>query len=439
MGLDFSNKIYNRKAIGLKMSRNIYEPLENSIDNYTLENGVRVVFEQNRHLNSVTAGVWIGVGSRDENNINNGISHMIEHMLFKGTDTMSAEQLAVKTAILGGNLNAYTSKENTEFYCKTLPEYLGEAIDILGDMICHSSLDEEALEKEKGVVCEEIDMYKDSPEDSVHEMLQKKIWRKAPLGYLISGKKKNVRAFTSDQLKSFMMEYYTGDNMVVSVAGKFNKTEALKRIKKAFKDVPPSPAGKARGTRITPEYQKVFFSKEKDIEQLHMNLAFSAPSFLDKERYAVVLLNAILGGDVNSRLFQGIREKYGLTYSVYSYGSGFSDTGLLHIYAAMNEQQKDKVYELIMNIINDMRRNGVKEEELENAKKQSIVEMTLNRDSTASLMSANAKNIIYNVPFEPFSCRLERINGVTLNDINSLIDRNLKPDIMSMGLIGPCN
>ena len=166
------------------MTENI---LKLNIERNQLENGIKVVFEQNKHLNSVTVGVWIGVGSRDENKDNNGIAHMIEHMLFKGTDTMTAEELAVRTAILGGNLNAYTSKENTEFYCKTLPEHLKEAIDILGDMICHSKISQADLDKEKGVVCEEIDMYKDSPEDSVHELLQKKIWRHEPLGYLISG------------------------------------------------------------------------------------------------------------------------------------------------------------------------------------------------------------------------------------------------------------
>lgn len=409
-----------------------------NIDNYKLDNGVRVVFEQNKHLNSVTVGVWIGVGSRDENKNNNGISHMIEHMLFKGTKNMTAEELAVRTAILGGNLNAYTSKENTEFYCKTLPGCLKEAVDILGDMICHSLIDDEDLEREKGVVCEEIDMYKDSPEDSVHEVLQKKIWKGEPLGYLISGRKKNVRSFTSIQLKEFMEDYYTGDNMVISVAGNFNKKETLNWIREAFYDVNPSSRKNNIKARSTPEYKKAYFSKEKDIEQLHMNLAFEAPSFQDTSRYTATILNAILGGDVNSRLFQGIREKYGLTYSVYSYGSSFSDTGLLHIYAAMNEQQKDKVYELIMNILNDMRKNGIKKEELENAKKQTIVEMTLNRDSTASLMSANAKSIIHNIPFVPFSSRVERLNKVTVSDVNKLIDKYLIPESMSMGLIGPC-
>lgn len=408
-----------------------------NIEKYVLDNGVKVVFEQNRHLNSVTVGVWIGVGSRDEDEYNNGIAHMIEHMLFKGTETMSSEELAIRTAIIGGGLNAYTSKENTEFYCKTLPSCLKEAIDILGDMICNSKLDEEDLEKEKGVVCEEIDMYKDSPEDSVHELLQKKIWKKDSLGYLISGRKRNVKSFTSEQLKEFMKNYYNGSNMVVSVAGKFNKRETLSWIQKAFSQVHPFSDSLNIRTRTTPGYKKATVVKEKDIEQLHMNLAFTAPSFMDDSRYTAVILNSILGGDVNSRLFQGVREKYGLTYSVYSYGSSFSDTGLLHIYAAMNEQQKDKVYELVTDIIENMRKKGITKEELENAKKQTVVEMTLNRDSTVSLMSSNARNVIYNMPFEPFCNRIDRINKVTVADVNSLIERDLRLESMSMGLIGP--
>ncbi len=419
------------------MGKNIKD--NSCIDIYELNNGMRVVFEQNRHLNAVTVGVWVKVGSRDEDEYNNGIAHMIEHMLFKGTKSMSAEELAIRTAIIGGSLNAYTSKENTEFYCRTLPSCLKEAISILGDMICHSLIDEHELEKEKGVVCEEIDMYKDSPEDNVHEVLQKKIWKNHPLGYLISGRKRNVKAFTSDALKKFMDKYYTADNMVVSVAGNFNKRETLQWIKEAFVDVKlcDKDMYDTRHRLLNPVYQKVDFSKEKDIEQLHVNYAFEAPSYMEEERYCAAILNAILGGDVNSRLFQGIREKHGLTYSVYSYGSSFSDVGLFHIYAAMNPHQYNKVHELVSDIIGDLRQNGVKLKELENAKKQTIVEMTLNRDSTSSVMSANAKNIIYGIPIVPFEERVEMLNNVKRKDVNNLIDKYLTLDNMSMGFVGP--
>ncbi len=408
------------------------------IDVYTLDNGLRVVFEQNRHLNAVTAGVWIKVGSRDENETNNGIAHIIEHMLFKGTKNMTAKQLAVRTAILGGGLNAYTSKENTEVYCRTLPSCLEEAINILGDMICHSLIDDVELEKEKGVVCEEIDMYKDSPEDSVHEVLQKKIWNKHPLGYIISGKKKNVKGFTSSQLKEFMKRYYVASNMVVSVAGNFNKRETLQWIKTAFADVNIAGGDECKCVDgYTPTYKKTTFVKEKDIEQLHMNLAIQSPAFVDEERYVATIVNAIFGGDVNSRLFQCVREQYGLTYSVYSYGSSFSDTGLMHIYAAMNPQQQDRVYQLITGTMEELKSKGITSDELKNAKQQTKVELSLGRDSTSSLMSANAKSVIYGIPLIAFEEKLHNIDKIKKSDVNKFIDKYFDVDNMSVGLIGP--
>ena len=233
-----------------------------------------------------------------------------------------------------------------------------------------------------------------------------------------------------------MSQYYTADNMVVSVAGNFDKKETLNWIEDAFKDVPQK-SKVDRMKRMVPHYHQAFFEKKKDIEQLHLNLGFVAPAFTDDKRHTAAILNCILGGDVNSRLFQGIREKYGLTYSVYSYGSSFSDTGLLHIYAAMNPQQKDKVYSLISETIEDLRKNGIKKEELENAKKQTIVEMTLSQDSTSSLMSGNAKLAMYDMPFIPFKERAKRLEKVTKSQVNDLIMECLDLETVSMGIIGP--
>ena len=235
-----------------------------------------------------------------------------------------------------------------------------------------------------------------------------------------------------------MDKYYVGENIVVSGAGNFKKKETLSWIKEAFYEV------KSRGeafihNRIIPTYNTVSFVKEKDIEQLHMNLAFKAPSFMDEDRYAAVILNNILGSDVNSRLFQTVRENNGLTYSVCSYPSSFSDTGLLHIYAAMNETQYKKVYSLIEDIIYKLNEKGITASELNDAKKQTIVEMTLSQDSTASRMSANAKRVIYNVNNESFDERINRINDVTKSDVNKLIRKYLKMEEMSKGIIGPMN
>lgn len=405
------------------------------IEQHTLKNGIRVVFENDKHFNSATVGVWVGVGSRDETKLNNGIAHMIEHMLFKGTETRTAESIAVLTAILGGNLNAYTSKECTSYYCKTLPEYIDTAIDIIGDMICNPLLDEAELEKEKGVVIEEIDMYKDSAEDYVHEYLQKKVWKDNPLGYLISGKKKIVKSFTRDDLVEFMDNYYVGKNIVISISGNFDKDKALKQVRASFGKLRKNSKTKIP-EREVPVYSKVCFSKSKDIEQLHLNIAFEIPPFIDDMRYEFTIINAILGGDVNSRLFQEVREKRGLTYNICSYGSAFSDTGLFHIYAALNPAQKDIVISLIKDIINDLWDNGITEKELENAKKQVIVEMTLNRDNTVSLMNSNAKSIMFYDKIYTFKQTIKAIENVTVDSVNNCIRRYFIIDKMSIAMAG---
>lgn len=404
---------------------------------YVLDNKIRVVFEQNKHFNSATVGVWVGVGSRDEVKENNGIAHMIEHMLFKGTKTRTASDIAISTAVLGGNLNAYTSKECTSFYCKTLKEYILEAIDIIGDMICNPLLDENDLKKEKGVVCEEIDMYNDSAEDYVHEYLQMKAWKNHPLGFLISGEKKIVRKFTRGDLIDFMSNHYVGENIVISVAGNFDKEQVLNQIEKSFSSLRPTPKDITKvQKRTTPVYTPVHIERKQDIEQIHLNIAFEIPSFVDEVRYEFTIINAILGGDVNSRLFQKIREDRGLTYNICSYGSAFSDTGLFHIYGALNPNQLERVMKLIKGIIADLVKNGITKEEFENAKKQVITEMTLNQDNTVNLMNSNAKSIMFYNKIYTFKDSMKAINDVTIESVNKCIRDYLVIDKMSVAIAG---
>lgn len=403
------------------------------VEIHELKNGIKVIFEAGNHYNSVGFGVWVKVGSRYENKDNSGISHLIEHMLFKGTQKRSANDISKETAFLGGNLNAYTSKEDTSFYVRTLPEYLNQAIDLISDMICNSVIDEEELEREKCVVCEEIDMYKDSPDDYVHEFLQKNVWKNHPLGYYISGKKKLVKSFNREYILAFIKEHYVGENMIISVAGRFDKNEALAIIEKSFGKI------KKKGKKeklMPPQYTKTEFVKKRDIEQLHMNLAFRGPSATDDDRYAFKLLSVIMGGDVNSRLFQEIREKRGLTYTVYSYCSAFKDAGLWQIYAAMNTEQVHTVYNIITDMLQDLIDNGVTEEELKAAKQQLTVELTLNRDTVMSKMNGNAKAYMDYGEIIPFKTTIKRLNGVAVEDINRVIKKYIVKEEMSYGLVG---
>ena len=399
---------------------------------YELSNGIKTIMESCDFFHSVSFGVWVKVGSRSETKENNGIAHMTEHMLFKATDTKTAGEIARITAKLGGNLNAYTSKECTSYYCKTLPELLEPAIEVIADMVCHSAVREEDLENEKTVVCDEIDMYKDSAEDYVHEVLQKKVYKHHPLGFLISGKKKNVKGFSPKDIQTFMDKYYTGKNIVISVAGCFEPEKTLEFIKKYFGELK---SGQKNTKFDTPKYYKTDFIKYKDIEQLHMNLVFPAVSFLDKDKYALTLLNNILGGDVSSRLFQELREKRGLTYNICSYGSSFCDTGLLHIYAAMNPSQEDFILSLIQKIIEDMTTSGVRREELEDSIQQTVVEMTLGQDNSAGRMSSNARMLMFEKELTSFEEAIRKIKTVSLEEINLTIEKYLQIEKMSMGIV----
>jgi Predicted Zn-dependent peptidases len=399
---------------------------------YELSNGIKTIMESCDFFHSVSFGVWVKVGSRSETKENNGIAHMTEHMLFKRTETKTAGEIARITAKLGGNLNAYTSKECTSYYCKTLPELLEPAIEVIADMVCHSAVREEDLENEKTVVCDEIDMYKDSAEDYVHEVLQKKVYKHHPLGFLISGKKKNVKGFSPKDIQTFMDKYYTGKNIVISVAGCFEPEKTLELIKKYFGELK---SGQKNTKFDTPKYYKTNFIKYKDIEQLHMNLVFPAVSFLDKDKYALTLLNNILGGDVSSRLFQELREKRGLTYNICSYGSSFCDTGLLHIYAAMNPSQEDFILSLIQKIIEDMTTSGVRREELEDSIQQTVVEMTLGQDNSAGRMSSNARMLMFEKELTSFEEAIRKIKTVSLEEINLTIEKYLQIEKMSMGIV----
>ncbi len=399
---------------------------------YELSNGIKTIMESCDFFHSVSFGVWVKVGSRSETKENNGIAHMTEHMLFKRTETKTAGEIARITAKLGGNLNAYTSKECTSYYCKTLPELLEPAIEVIADMVCHSAVREEDLENEKTVVYDEIDMYKDSAEDYVHEVLQKKVYKHHPLGFLISGKKKNVKGFSPKDIQTFMDKYYTGKNIVISVAGCFEPEKTLELIKKYFGELK---SGQKNTKFDTPKYYKTNFIKYKDIEQLHMNLVFPAVSFLDKDKYALTLLNNILGGDVSSRLFQELREKRGLTYNICSYGSSFCDTGLLHIYAAMNPSQEDFILSLIQKIIEDMTTSGVRREELEDSIQQTVVEMTLGQDNSAGRMSSNARMLMFEKELTSFEEAIRKIKTVSLEEINLTIEKYLQIEKMSMGIV----
>jgi predicted Zn-dependent peptidase len=338
-------------------------------------------------------------------------------------------------ARIGGNINAFTSKECTSYYATTLSQHLPIAIRIIGDMLNNSLFDEKALRKEKSVIIEEIDMYEDSPEDLAHELLQQRIWKGHPLGYMISGKKTIVRKIIKDQILDFMDSYYTGENIVISIAGSFNQREILSLVEEEFGKI------KAKSTKLIkspdkPRYHKVVCKRNKDIEQLHINIAFDGISYLSDERFTLSVLNCIFGGSVNSRLFQKIREDEGLTYSIYSYGSSYKDTGLLHIYAAMNPNQKDMVIDMIYNEIYQLKSKGITKDELIMTKEQIKTELILGSEGARNRMNSNGKSMLNRGRIVSINELIDNIEKVSLDDVKSFANRYLDLSNSSISLVG---
>ncbi|MDI9488813.1 MAG: pitrilysin family protein [Bacillota bacterium] len=402
---------------------------------HRLSNGITLVMEEMPYLKSAAFGVWVRVGSANEDETNNGIAHMIEHMMFKGTKSRTGKQIADEMARIGGNINAFTSKECTSYYATTLSQHLPIAIRIIGDMLNNSLFDEKALRKEKSVIIEEIDMYEDSPEDLAHELLQQRIWKGHPLGYMISGKKTIVRKINKDQILDFMDSYYTGENIVISIAGSFNQREILSLVEEEFGKI------KAKSTKLIkspdkPRYHKVVCKRNKDIEQLHINIAFDGISYLSDERFTLSVLNCIFGGSVNSRLFQKIREDEGLTYSIYSYGSSYKDTGLLHIYAAMNPNQKDMVIDMIYNEIYQLKSKGITKDELIMTKEQIKTELILGSEGARNRMNSNGKSMLNRGRIVSINELIDNIEKVSLDDVISFANRYLDLSNSSISLVG---
>ena len=389
------------------------------IKTFELENGIRVVLEPMNHLRTASFGVWVKVGSVNETKENNGISHVIEHCLFKGTKTRSAKQLADEISAIGDQLNAFTGKECTAFYGVTLTEYLPKMMELVGDMLKNSIFEEEPLQKELAVILEEIDMYDDSPEDLVHELLQKNVWENHALGYIISGEKSVVSGMTREQIMEYMNLHYCGSNMVISIAGNFDEQEATEDLKRYFADIPRFGAVKNVTTDAdtVPTFKRCLCERKKDVEQLYMNLAFSTMDERDEERHVQIMANALLGGSNNSYLFQQVREELGLAYSVYSYSSLYRHAGLFHIDVIVNPANALTVYNKLEEILKDFSSKAISKEELDSLYTQLRIEMIMGSESARNRMERNAKALLMHERVVTLEETLEKLSKVTSEDI----------------------
>lgn len=385
----------------------------------TLSNGLRIVAEQIPTYRSVSFGIWIKTGSRNENAANSGISHFIEHMLFKGTERYSAKEIAEIFDGIGGNVNAFTSKEYTCYYAKVLDTHLPLAVDVLSDMFFNSRLDQAELDKERNVILEEISMYDDTPDDLVHDLIARAAYQEHPLAFSILGSEQNLRAMQPDTLRQYMKEHYSVPNTVIALAGNIDDSviELLERHFGAFGNV----GGESR--LLTPQFAGDLLFHAKKTEQNHICLALPGCSLRDPMLYPMILLNNLIGGGMSSYLFQEIREKRGLAYSVYSYHTAHLDSGEFTIYMGTAPKQTDEVLKVTLEVLEGVARSGLSEEELCKGKEQLKGSFILSLESTSSRMNRLGKNELMLGKHHTLDEILNMIDAVSQADIRTLVNR----------------
>ena len=401
------------------------------MNKYQLKNGLRVMIESIPGVRSVSFGIWVKTGSRYESLDNNGISHFIEHMLFKGTERRSAKDIADRFDGIGGNVNAFTSKEYTCYYAKVLDQHLPIAVDILADMFFNSQLADEELAKEKNVILEEIAMYEDTPDDTVHDLASSAALGDHPLAYSILGTADRLNAMGSADLRKYMKERYRVDNTVISIAGNVGE-DVLDLLEAHFGGFETTGAEPAVGA---PAFRSDALFHQKKTEQNHLCLTFPGVSIQAQNMYAMILLNNTIGGGMSSRLFQEIREKRGLAYSVYSYHTSYADSGLFTVYAGTAPKQTRDVYDLTMELLNDIAAKGLSEAEITRGKEQLKGNLILSLESTSSRMNRLGKNELMLGRHYSMDEMLERIDRVSLNDVNEMI-HNMMEQPCAIALVG---
>lgn len=392
---------------------------DDMITEHTLPNGIRVVMQPMKDFHSVSMGVWVSAGVVYENEAEAGISHFIEHMLFKGTKNRSAQTIAAEMDALGGNLNAFTAKECTCYYTKVLDEHVEKSVESLSDILQNSLLANEDIEKEKGVVCEEILMTEDTPEDLVHDIMATEMYGEAPLGKAILGTEQSVRALDTDMLRSYMSRRYVSRETVIAAAGRFEEQNLIEALTPMF--------GQSRDQSGEREEQSALRggrglrAVEKDIEQVHICLSVPAFAADTMEQYALLVLNNVLGGSMSSRLFQSIREERGLAYSVYAYPSAFSDNGYYTLYAGTGEKQAGEVVKLMIAELVKLKKDGISKEELERAKEQLKASYVIGQESTSARANSIGKAAIRRNAIRSEEEVLSRIEKVDMESIEQIL------------------
>jgi len=399
-----------------------------------LPNGVRVITEQMPHVRSISVGIWIGTGSRRENSEQNGISHFIEHMLFKGTTNRSAEDIARSVDSVGGNLDAFTAKELVCFNTKVLDQHLPLAFDVIADLVLNPLFRDEDIDKEKGVILEEIKMEADSPDYLVHEIFSSNFWRDHPLGKPILGTRETVRRFDSQMIRDYYKAVYAPSNLLITAAGNLSHGALVKLAGQHFASL--SPNGTAPPDMAPATHARIALRNKKSLEQVHLCLGVPSYPLPHAERFTCYVLNTLLGGGMSSRLFQNIRERQGLAYAVFSELSPYRDTGCLSIYAGTSIESAGKVVESITREFQQLKQDGVSAEELRRAKDHLKGSLMLSLESTSSRMSNLARQEMYFGRFFTLDELVESIEQVSGSDVQRIAQTFFDPKQIALTVLG---
>jgi len=402
----------------------------------TLDNGIRVITEEIPYLKSVSIGVWVTTGSRDEQPHENGISHFIEHLLFKGTERRTAFDIAKEIDSVGGTLNAFTGREYTCFYAKVIDKNLPLAIDLLSDIFLHSVMDPKDVERERMVILQEIKMVEDTPDDYIHDFFNRVCWGNHPLGYPIFGTSDLVQSFTREQILQFLKETYQPKRVIICAAGNLEHEQTVALIGETFGQLRQS---NQERKRLKPQSISTTDVRKRALEQVHFCLGTKGLPYNHSLRFAAYLLNTILGGGMSSRLFQEIRENRGLAYSVYSYLPSYIDTGLVVVYAGTTENSFQEVIHLIQEEFHRLKEGPFRNGELETAKEQLKGNLLLSLESSDNLMTRLAKNEIYFGTYLPVETTLKGIDKVKEEVVRDLARELFDERFFCLTVLGPTN
>jgi predicted Zn-dependent peptidase len=410
---------------------------DRTIHREVLPNGLTILTEEMEHIRSVAMGIWLKAGSRNEEPEVNGISHFVEHMVFKGTSRRSAEDIAREVDSIGGNMDAFTGKETVCFNIKVLDEHLPIAIDVLSDMVLHPVFDDSEVERERGVILEEIKMDEDNPDSLVHEIFTQNFYKSHPLGRPILGTKESVRKF--DQAKTFEQHRskFVPENMVISAAGHVRHEVLVDLLSREFG---PLPRGTGELLESPPKINsRIVLRNKKALEQVQICIGVPSYRINHERRFVSYVLNTLLGGGMSSRLFQNVREKQGLVYSIFSELNPYKDTGCLAVYAGTSLQSASKVVQSVMREFCDIKAGGLPEDEVKRAKDQLKGSLMLSLESSTARMSNLARQEMYHDHFMGMDELIARVDEVKLEDVVQAANEMFQQDAIAVTVLGNLN